>query len=639
MSDPIAHPLAPASDAPPDGPTASQPTRPPVLGSVVVIPPASEGGAGPPSAAPVMVDAPRELPVMDQASARLVEEFQSLLEKSQQLFAGLRDLPPTGGQKTWQPYFQRTFEVYTKLWKFQQQHRAVLENKDYYGLKRWEIGEIASKVAQLYYHFFLRTSETNYLHESFVFYEAIRDRQYFKDVMDSRNPALVIKKLRYYARYIVVCLLLNRHSLIKPAMEELSQHVDEYTRIFKPSDAAEWNLVITEISHFMEADRKVLPVSEQGQTLSAPQRLQGDRWGKADKEPGPRLRLQEAIVVGNNQNQVKFSELSLDMYRMLQSLEREPVLGARPTGPPAGDGGGAAPAREAGIDATGTGGDRDKNEGSEKNEDGKSQRRSNPHKYLLYRPTFGQLLLYLTAAFKEINDNSAMLLYMSADGAKRSSKLPESVEPFYGGGIATGTTARKADKPELAELQALYPGDVLPFTRKPLFLILDSSSSTAFRDFPRVFSQPVVALMSPTEYPANIVDSAQIGNLFTLFLHCPIKAFSLLCSFETLSSQTWDKCLALFTAIEDHIADLLARDDPAIDKAYRRFAQDDFLKQFIVRFIFFSALLPLHTAFDKPKYLPSSYPALPSALLSDSDLLAKIHEAVALADPSCFRKS
>jgi hypothetical protein len=26
-----------------------------------------------------------------------------------------RELPPTGGQKQWQPYFQRTFEVYTKV--------------------------------------------------------------------------------------------------------------------------------------------------------------------------------------------------------------------------------------------------------------------------------------------------------------------------------------------------------------------------------------------------------------------------------------------------------------------------------------------------------------------------------------------
>jgi hypothetical protein len=128
-------------------------------------------------------------------NTKIVEEFQYLLEKSQQLFAGLRDLPPTG--RNWQPYFQRTFEVYTKLWKFQQQNRALLENKDYYGLKRSEIGEAASKIGrkylvlisclELYYHYYLRTSETNYLFESYIFYDAIRERQYFKEIGDARK--------------------------------------------------------------------------------------------------------------------------------------------------------------------------------------------------------------------------------------------------------------------------------------------------------------------------------------------------------------------------------------------------------------------------------------------------------------------
>jgi hypothetical protein len=250
---------------------------------------------------------------------------------------------------------------------------------------------------------FQRTSETNYLQESFVFYEAIRDRQYFREVMDSRNPALVIKKLRYYARYIVVCLLLNRYSLIKPAMDELTQHVEEYTRMFKPSDAGEWSVVIAEISHFLEADRKIMPVNESGVTLSVPQRLQIDRTPKTEKDGTPKLRLQEAILVGNNQNQVKFSELTLDMYRMLQSLEREPLMGKNSGGslaalaqaprPTAGE-----PKQPTSIDVTGTGGD--KNDGGDRQEDPKALRRSNPHKYLLYRPNFNQLQLYLTTAFK-----------------------------------------------------------------------------------------------------------------------------------------------------------------------------------------------------------------------------------------------
>lgn len=104
----------------------------------------------------------------EEQDRRIVLEFCHLLEKSKQLFNGLRDLPQYGelcglsalaalnivsvsGHRQWQAYFGRTFDVYTKLWKFQQQHRLVLDSK--YGLKRWQIGEIASKIGQLYYHY------------------------------------------------------------------------------------------------------------------------------------------------------------------------------------------------------------------------------------------------------------------------------------------------------------------------------------------------------------------------------------------------------------------------------------------------------------------------------------------------------
>jgi hypothetical protein len=70
----------------------------------------------------------------------------------------------------------QAFKAFAKLWKFQQEHREPLTHA---GLRRWEIGEIASKVAQLYYNFYLRTSEAHFLRESFTFYEAIRLRGYF----------------------------------------------------------------------------------------------------------------------------------------------------------------------------------------------------------------------------------------------------------------------------------------------------------------------------------------------------------------------------------------------------------------------------------------------------------------------------
>ena len=51
-------------------------------------------------------------------------------------------------------------------------------------------------------------------------------------------------------------------------------------------------------------------------------------------------------------------------------------------------------------------------------QDGSSiSKRDNPHKYLLYKPTFSQLFTFLASGFKELPPTGAMLLYISADGS------------------------------------------------------------------------------------------------------------------------------------------------------------------------------------------------------------------------------
>ena len=50
----------------------------------------------------------------------------------------------------------------------------------------------------------------------------------------------------------MVCLLLDRIPIVKQLMEELTKLVAEYTEVFKPSDSAEWNVVLSEISTFLE---------------------------------------------------------------------------------------------------------------------------------------------------------------------------------------------------------------------------------------------------------------------------------------------------------------------------------------------------------------------------------------------------
>ena len=57
-----------------------------------------------------------------------------------------------------------------------------------------------------------------------------------------------------------------------------------------------------------------------------------------------------------------------------------------------------------------------------------SYKRENPHKYLLYRPSFSQLFVFLASGFKELPANGVLLLYLSADGVFANIKHPEDCE-------------------------------------------------------------------------------------------------------------------------------------------------------------------------------------------------------------------
>uniref|UniRef100_A0A8D3A721 Protein SCAI n=1 Tax=Scophthalmus maximus TaxID=52904 RepID=A0A8D3A721_SCOMX len=390
---------------------------------------------------------------------KTVTDFCYLLDKSKQLFNGLRDLPQYG-HKQWQSYFGRTFDVYTKLWKFQQQHRQVLD----------------SRYVKLYFN------HTHHCLTAFSFYSAIRQRSYYFQVNKEDRPELVVKKLRYYARYIVVCLLLNKMDLVKVLVKELSEEIEDYTQRFNTEDQLEWNLVLQEVAAFVEADpvmvlnennSAVVVISHRLQEGSVPPLEQGMVVGQ--------LILADALIIGNCNNQVKFSELTIDMFRMLQTLEREPVNLATQT------------PKQGTVEPI-----------------EKPAKRENPHKYLLYKPTFSQLFTFLSASFKELPANSVLLVYLSATGVFPTG--PSDYEgPYDFGGVLTNTnrdvvngeTMQKKNQAQ-KEMHCLHPGDLFPFTRKPLFVIVDSSNSTAYKNFTNLFGQPLVCLLSPTVYPKSV---------------------------------------------------------------------------------------------------------------------------------------
>ncbi|XP_052448753.1 protein SCAI isoform X2 [Carassius gibelio] len=549
------------------------------------------------------VGADDDIPLCER---KTVTDFCYLLDKSKQLFNGLRDLPQYG-HKQWQSYFGRTFDIYTKLWKFQQQHRQVLDNR--YGLKRWQIGEVASKIGQLYYHYYLRTSETSYLNEAFSFYSAIRQRSYYHQVNKEDRPELVVKKLRYYARFIVVCLLLNKMDLVKVLVKELSEEIEDYTQRFNTEDQLEWNLVLQEVAAFVEADPLML-LNDDNAVVVISNRLQ--EGGVPPLEQGMvvgQLTLADALIVGNCNNQVKFSELTIDMFRMLQALEREPVNLATQSSKP------------------GT---------LEPNE--KPAKRENPHKYLLYKPTFSQLYTFLSASFKELPANSVLLVYLSATGVFPTGRS-ESEGPYDFGGVLTNTnrdvvngeTAQKRSQAQ-KEMHCLHPGDLFPFTRKPLFIIVDSSNSTAYKNFSNLFGQPLVCLLSPTVYPKSMQDQCQRGSLFTLFLYNPLMGFLSVCGLSSMRYGLWEKAQELLRKVFHDIGQMITS-SRAIDQAYLQFYGDEFLRLLMIRFVFCCTTLRLHKLFREARSFPESYPPLPKQEMVESSLLQKhVLELAAMLD-------
>ena len=84
------------------------------------------------------------------------------------------------------------------------------------------IGEIASKIGQLYYNYYSRKSDTGALQEAYSFYDAIRSRQYFHGAEDNRSS--LQQQLRYHARFLLVCLLLQEIDKVRSQPGRMRMH-------------------------------------------------------------------------------------------------------------------------------------------------------------------------------------------------------------------------------------------------------------------------------------------------------------------------------------------------------------------------------------------------------------------------------
>ena len=446
--------------------------------------------------------------------------YVALRDRAATLFDGLRDLPEYG-DRVWSAYFRRTFDAHNAVWHHMNEHRQRLA---VHGLQRHQVGECASRIAQLYYLYYLRRGDTSYLEESFAFFDLIWCKKYFAPPQpDGRQPPLLpeghaARELRYYARFAVVCLLCGKRTVLHDILLAFEQRLEEQAALDSPrssSERGEWVRVVGEFQAFVSQDPPIAAPRLQPQnTLPLVDLLAASVDVQSDHHHLPWLRLSEAILVGASASQLKVSELTVDSFRMLHAIEWDA----------------ASYASHYSSASTGA----------------EDQAQSTPRKYLL-RPTVGKLMLALSTSLVEKPPRSALLLYISADGIHTSSR-PSNDPPnqasssatYDPGGIALAVAEESA---EAVRGCCFRPHDLVPYCRMPLVVVVESDNAHAFASLPdlaRCYQQPLLCLLAPcpvlpTARHAHEATRLGGGGALTLFLYDPIAALCALFEVESLA--------------------------------------------------------------------------------------------------------
>ncbi|KAL7617481.1 hypothetical protein Lser_V15G03161 [Lactuca serriola] len=550
------------------------------------------------------------------ANLQLSEVYWSLVAKADKKFSKIRDLPYYEHHR-YDTHFHKVFKVYTKLWKFQQENRQKLVES---GLKRWEIGDIASRIGQLYFGQYMRTSQASYLSEAYIFYEAVLTREYFKDGL-FQDLNLANKQLRFLARFLTVCLVLNRREMVYQLVNQLKMLVSEIKRAFQDTDFKEWKRVIRDITKFLKVDTAFMNMRPLRYSIVLdhdPDNLPLVSFIKR------KLRLRDAILCSYHPNEVKFSELTIDNFRMLQCLEWEPSGSFYQS-----NGNGiSTPWSNIGQSGPHQGSIR-VNYYSQEISDPTLP--PNPRKAVLYSPSTTHFIAVLATMCEELPADGVLLIYLSASGASNygadniqtNMTQSDAVCDNSLGGLNIGSHGNGV-------FNLIYPCDLLPFTRKPLFLIIDSDNSKAFQGINKgEKGEPIAILLSPTSsYPTphnNTIDPRiPNGSQFTSFLTSPLQSLIILLGFSSsdiqIQMENLNKAQNILSSCLDKWGEMLASLD-TIHPVWAQVLEDPFIRRLLLRFIFCRAILSLYAPISgKKEYVPECSPPLPNAFLPTTPL-------------------
>ncbi|KAH7566872.1 hypothetical protein JRO89_XS08G0247200 [Xanthoceras sorbifolium] len=603
------------------------------------------------------------------------QTFRALVESADRKFGRVRDLPLHANRSQNHHCFHKVFKAYMRLWKYQQENRTKLVES---GLNRWEIGEIASRIGQLYFNQYMRTSEARFIVEAYVFYEAILSRRYFEGVK-VKELGVRFKELRFYARFLLVSLILNRTDMLNLLVDRFTHLVDDCKSNFRETNFREWKLVVQEIVRFMKADTaftNIRPLRYCAMFDSHPTSLPYVARFHAKKV----LKFKDAILTSYHRNEVKFAELTLDTYRMMQCLEWEPTGSLYQKRPVVyNDHSGAS------IDHSGASGVIDLNFAADLTD---PTLPPNPRKSVLYRPSVTHLIAVIATICEELPPESIALIYLSASGKagisnvsqlensggsrkssnnkvvsrishKQNSSTPEyhingkkESSDYYENYLWFGPRGNGGPN-------NLYPGDIIPFTRRPLFLIIDSDDSHAFKAgstyMPTYLGkvlqgaergETAALLLSPLR-PAfkdpSSADTTQNGSQFTFFLTAPLQAF---CQMVGITSSDSDSDFSsdaekiISTSFSEW--EVILCTSTSLDLVWAQVLSDPFLRRLILRFIFCRCVLSLFCPpEDSEQYLPVCLPPLPISVSPKSKLVQSSVRRLAnhLGVSECFRLS
>ncbi|CAN1829241.1 Protein SCAI [Linum perenne] len=555
----------------------------------------------------------------EAASPGVVSQtFRALVESADRKFAKVRDLPAYG--KAHNHYFQKVFKAYMRLWKYQQENRSGLVAA---GLNRWEIGEIASRIGQLYFSQYMRTSEARFLLEAYVFYDAILRRRYF-DGANAKDLGVRFKELRFYARFLLVSLILNRHETVQLLVERFGALVDDSKSKFREANFKEWKLVVQEVLRFMEVDtafKSSRPVRYCVLFDSHP----ASRPYVARFHAKKVLKFTDAILTSYHRNEVKFAELTLDTYRMLQFLEWEPSGSFYQKQQPIESACGKHPVEPhengSAVDHSAASGIIDMNLAADQID---SNLPPNPRKAVLYRPSVTHLLAVTDLSKSNIQERVIKVAFL-ASTAITGHGSPQKAKLFIAQHLLTKITQKLNVTPMGRQRLAATTMTIFGWVLEAIVVLHGVERG-----------EPVALMLSPLRSLFKKPSVIHNGSQFTFFLTSPLQAFCQMVGLNTSDIDTDEYNSAeeiLATAFTEW--EVILCTSRNLDLVWAQVLLDPFLRRLILRSVLMFFSPPDHTE----ECTPTCIPQLPSSVSPGSDIVrsAVLRLAGQLDVVECFR--